>query len=221
MMRILAMALVFGSASGCSPAAPAATAPERPADVAAAGATSVAPPVPPANLAAAMPGCTWGEVRGAGVSLWRFTCPGDGNPYEADAALPGIVDVFTDPETKAVQRFPVVQLFDIAEGADMASILPAVRAASPAPGNEECVFAPSETNSGKFELQPTGALAERYQHFINGTADEPALPCGMLGPSEGGQRLFFPLPGSATKIAVVFMPSDLAVFDPDTIRAAE
>jgi hypothetical protein len=220
-VRQLALAAGADWLSGCSPPAPAtgqaAPASEKPPGVG----TLAAVPTPPASLAEAMPGCTWGELRGAGVSMWRFTCFYDNKPYEADAALPGIVEVLTGPETKAVQRFPVMQLFEISAGADMASILPTVRAASPAPGNVECAFAPSETSSGQFELQATGALAERYRLVLNGTADERTLPCGMLGPSEGGQRLFFPLPGSATKIAVVFMPSDLAVFDPDTIRAAE
>jgi hypothetical protein len=45
------------------------------------------------------------------------------------------------------------------------------------------------------------------------------LPCGELGPSEAGQRVFFPLPGSKTKIAAVSFPSDIAAFDWKTLRA--
>jgi len=153
--------------------------------------------------------------------MWSFKCPGDSAPYGADAALPGIVEEFTDPESNGVQGFHVVQLFDIAEGADMASILPAVRAASPAPGKEECLFAPAGLASGKLELRPTGALTAKYQLFLDQKVDEPSPPRGQLGPSERRARYFFRLPGSAAKAAVAFMPSDLAIFDPETIKATE
>lgn len=208
--------------AGCAPSAPPAVSVAAPATEAPAAESQ-----PPEGWAATYPDCAWTKVEGAGVSMWGYQCPS--SKLVADAALPGItmeIDAGPKPAGEPgagepdIIRSPIVQLFDIAEGADFASILPAVRAASPAPGSEACAFEASENSPGWLEFRPTGELKAKYQLFIDGKADEPVMPCGELGPSEGGFRLFTRLPGSpATKAAVVFLPSDLPSFDMKTIKA--
>lgn len=226
------MRLVLAAAgvwlAGCSPAA--STAEHVATPVAAAVVeTPVAESAPPEGLAESFPGCTWSKVDGAGVSLWGYQCAG--SKLVADAALPGItleIDAGPKPAGEPgagepdIIRTPIVQLFDIADGADFVSILPAVRAASPAPGNEACAFESSASSPGWLEFRPTGELKAKYQLFIDGKANEPVQPCGELGPSESGFRLFTRLPGSpATKAAVVYLPSDIPSFDMKSIRATE
>lgn len=222
-MKSVALAAALVLAAGCSPSAP----PAEPAPAAPAAAT-VDHSKPPEGYAESFPGCTWSDVKGAGVSMWGYQC--EGSKLVADAALPGItqeIDAGPKPAGEPgagepdIIRSPVVQLFDIAEGADIASILPAVRAASPAPGNEACAFEASADSPGWMEFRPTGELKAKYQLFIDGKADDPVMPCGEMGPSEGGFRLFARLPGSTTKVALVFMPSDIPSFDWKSIRAAE
>lgn len=231
-MKYLVVAALVAGLAGCSPNAPPADPAPTPAAPAAEAPVAEAPAdhsKPPEGFAESFPACTWTEVKGAGVAIWGYQCAG--SKLVADPALPGITLEFDAGPKPAgepgagepdIIHTPIVQLFDIAEGADFASILPAVRAASPAPGNEACAFEPSETSPGWLEFRPTGELKAKYQLFIDGKADEPVQPCGALGPSEVGARLFTRLPGSpGTKAAVVFLPSDIPSFDFKSIRASE
>ncbi|MBL8551964.1 MAG: hypothetical protein JNJ73_18395 [Hyphomonadaceae bacterium] len=192
---LAALVLAIGCGSPPQPAQPATPAPQ-----------------PSATMTETFRDCTWGEVRGAGASIWSFACPSV--RIEADPSLPGFARV-SGPD-----RQPIVRLFDIALGAALDTILPAVRAASPAPGNEACVFAPVADHAGWFEFRPTGALLEAHNAFINGDAEAPSMPCGALGPSEAGQRVFFMLPGADDKVAAVDLGSEIAQFDVETLRAA-
>lgn len=214
-MKYFALAAVLAGLAACSPSAPV----SEPAPAVPAPAPVVADDhsKPPEGLAESFPNCTWSEVTGAGVSLWGYQC--EGSKLVADAALPGVT-LEMDLGGGEIVRAPVVRLFDIADGADIATILPAVRAASPAPGNEECVFEASKDVPGWFEFRPTGALAAKYQLFIDSKADEPVMPCGEMGPSESGMRYFMRLPGSATKVAVAFLPGDIPSYDMKSVKAA-
>lgn len=180
--------------------------------------TAVTTPQPSAELTAAFPNCTWQETRGAGASIWGYACQGD--HLVVDESVPGFVR-----ETAAADgppnRSAVVRLFTIAPGASLDTILPQVRAASPADGIESCSFAPATDHEGWFELRPTGALLDSYNAFIAGRAEGPSLPCGQLGPSESGYRYFFRLPGSDTKVAFIDPGGDLAPTDFSTLQAAD
>lgn len=180
-------------------------------------ATSDATPQPSAELAAAFPNCTWQETRGAGASIWGYTC--DGDHLVVDDGVHGFVRE-TASGDGAANRWAVVRLFDIAPGASLDTILPAVRAASPADGIASCAFAPVQDHEGWYELRPTGDLLERYNAFIGGDAEGPSLPCGQMGPSESGFRYFFRLPGSDTKVAFIDPGGDLSPTDFSTLRAA-
>jgi hypothetical protein len=179
-------------------------------------ATQVEQPQPSAAMRETFRDCTWGDVRGAEASIWSFSCPQDRLAY--DSAIPGFAREIIGPEGGG--RAPVIRLFDIAEGAAIETILPAIRAASPADGIESCTLAPEPNHAGWFVLMPTGALLDAYNQFRTGAADGPSLPCGILGPSEAGERVFFMLPGAADKVAFVELGSEIQPFDVSTLRAS-
>lgn len=174
------------------------------------GAPTPAPspvPTPNAEWAKSFPNCTWGEVKGGGASLWAFACPDDVVVF--DPTVPGFVRAIGGANPS---RATLVRLFPRAADAPLESILPALRAASPAP--ETCVLEPLKDGgpAGDFQLMPMGAAgkAESFE----------TMPCGAFGPSEGGMRLIRLVPGAPTLAAVIFMPSDIATFDAQTLRGA-
>ncbi|MEZ5996123.1 MAG: hypothetical protein R3C25_10230 [Hyphomonadaceae bacterium] len=135
-----------------------------------------------------------------------------------DNTVPGFVREIVASEGGG--RAPVIRLFDIGDGAALETILLAVRAASPAEGIESCGFAPAPNHAGWFVLQPSGALLDAYNQFLRGAAESPSMPCGPLGPSEAGERVFFRLPGAANKVAFVELGSEIQPFDVSTLRAS-
>lgn len=157
--------------------------------------------------------CTWGEVISAGISIWSYTCPD--RRLVADEALPG----FQLEETAAdgaVSTRPVIQFFAKAADAPIGSVIDAVRLASP--GSESCEIEPG--SHGDHVLMPTGDAAIAYSKFLAGEAEEPSLPCGPLGPSEGGSRTFRMLPDAPDKVIMIDWGTEPPVFDPDTMSAA-
>lgn len=172
-------------------------------------------PTPPAGWETAFPNCTWGEVKGQGVSLWAFACPNDTIVY--DAALPGFV---REMSGENAAKAAVVQLFTKPNDAPIDAALPAIRAASE--GGAACVLEQiKDAPAGEFQLMPTGAAAKAYQDDLAGTTTTPnLLPCGPLGPSEAGMRMIRAVPGAPTLVAVIHIPSDIPTFDPSTLKAA-
>lgn len=187
--------------SACSPPAPPAAPP----------AASPEAPVPGEAQAEAFPNCQWGEVTGAGVSIWSFACPGD--RLIADDSLPGFQRETRD-EAGAVVRVPVIRFFSKPADAPIDAVLADVRAASP--GSETCVLEPG--SHGDFVLMPTGAAFEAHQRFIRGEADGPSMPCGPLGPREAGGHTFRLLKDAPDRVVMINWPSDVPIFDPDTLR---
>ena len=155
--------------------------------------------------------CTWGEVKGASLSIWSYACEND--LLIADETVPGFVRETRDPSGKVI-RSTVIQVFTKPADAPIDAILPAVRAASP--GAETCEITPG--SHGDHVLMPTGAAADAYAKFIEGKADGPDMPCGPLGPSEGGGRTFRQLKDAPDKVVMISWPSDVPIFDPDTLR---
>lgn len=207
-MRFLGW-LLAGVLAACTPGTENAAAP--PADQAAAPT-----PQPPEGYAETFVDCAWGEIVGAGLSIWGYSCPNA--RLVIDDSLPGVIKEFAAPEE--AYRSTIVRLFEIAPGAPLETILPAVHAASPAPEIAQCALTPVEAIPGYYALTPSGALQEAYAAFLNGESDELAQPCGDMGPSEAGERFFFRLPGSDTKVAFVEFGSDIPQFDIRTLRAA-
>jgi hypothetical protein len=171
---------------------------------------------PPSSLAQPEMACPWQEIRGAGLSIQGYQCPQ--SEIVGDESLPGLV-VRYEYEGKQVSA-PLIQIFEIKEGASIDSINQAVRAASPAQDNHLCALHPSPSNDGTYEFLPTGDLKQAYEQ-PTALEDGLAEPCGPMGPSEAGGRYFFRLKGSNTKIIVAFMPSDLPSFDIKSLKAAD
>lgn len=195
-------AVIFASAlAACAPA----SAPQSDAQSA---------PEPPQALREQFRDCTWGEVRAAGVSVWSFACADQ--RLVGDETLPGFV------REDGGQRFGVIRLFEKAAEAPIDAALPAIRAASP--GAEACVLEPVGGEVNLYQLMPTGDARRAYDAYINGEAingqtDEPPFPCGPLGPSEGGMVIIEVVDGAPNRVAVIFTPSDIPIFDWNTLRA--
>lgn len=200
MIRARHLVCIAALLAACAPSAPQAPAPNV--------------PQPSAEFAAVFPDCQWGEVSAAGVSIWSFACPGQ--RLIADEALPGF-QLELGGESETIARSPAIRFFSKAPDAPLESVLEAVRAASP--GAEACVLEPGE--HGRFVLSPTGEALAAYQKFTRGEADGPSMPCGPLGPSEAGGRTFQILEGAPDKVVMVDWPSDVAIFDPDTLRVTQ
>lgn len=183
-------------ASGLTACAPA-SAPQSEAQLA---------PQPPQALSEQFSDCTWGEVRVAGISVWSFACADQ--RLVGDDALPGFV------REEGGQRYPVIRLFEKEPEAPIDAALPAIRAASP--GAETCVLEPA--SGGGYQLMPTGEARRAYDAYINGETDEPIFPCGTLGPSEAGMVIIEVVEGAPNTVAVISTPSDIPIFDWNTLR---
>lgn len=164
-------------------------------------------PQPPQALSEQFGDCNWGEVRAAGVSVWSFACADQ--RLVGDEALPGFV------REDGGQRYPVIRLFEKAPEAPIDAALPAIRAASP--GAETCVLEP--VSGGGYQLMPTGEARRAYHAHINGETEEPIIPCGPLGPSEAGMVIIEVVDGAPNIVAVISTPSDIPIFDWNTLRA--
>lgn len=178
-------------------------------------AASAAAPVPNPTLQQTHADCQWGEVRAAGISMWRFTCAN--TDIVADETLPGFVreSVFEDGTRF---RSPVVQIFQKPADAPIEAILPALRAASPGDETSGCVL--EAAPEGGFSFVPSGEGRARYQKFLDGSADGPAVPCGIWGPSEVGSRAILTIPGVDDRVAAVEFGSDPPLHDYRTLKAA-
>ena len=65
---------------------------QKPASDAAPAAAPAAAAQPSETMAETFTGCTWGEARGGGVSVWGYDCPADHGSFGlvADETTPGI-----------------------------------------------------------------------------------------------------------------------------------
>lgn len=217
MIRTSQFLIAAALLAACTPAAPEATetpAVEAPAEAEAPpDAQPEAPPQPRESIAE-MHGatCTWGEVVSAGVSIWSYACPTV--RLVADEALPGFQRETTEADG-SVSRAPVIQFFAKAPDAPIGAVIDAVRAASP--GSESCEIEPGSHDD--FVLMPTGDQALAYSKFLSGEAEEPSMPCGSLGPSEGGSRTFRLLADAPDKVIMIDWGTEPPVYDPDTLSA--
>jgi hypothetical protein len=157
--------------------------------------------------------CSWGEVVSAGVSIWSYTCPD--LRLVADETLPGFQREQI-VEDGTITRAAVIQFFAKAPDAPIESVIEAVRVASP--GSESCEIEAGA--NGDFVLMPTGEAFEAYSRFLEGEAEEPDMPCGPLGPSEGGGRTFRLVAGVPDKVIMIDWGTEPPVYEPDTLSAA-
>jgi hypothetical protein len=223
-MRVrLILGAVALCASACSP---------KPADTAAAPAQEGAPVEAVAEAAPSSAGpsdymrqtfadCTWGEVSAAGFTIGSFACPN--TKLAPDESLPGFQKEFTDADGK-VTRFPAIQVFRKAlDNSVPDAVIADVRAASPGPFTASCVLEPSSSDpSGKtYVLVPTGAGKAAHEAFLAGTSEENSMPCGQMGPSEAGERVFRLVDGAPDKVVYIDLGSEIQIFDTKTLRPSK
>lgn len=167
--------------------------------------------------------CTWGEVKGATLSMWSYTCGPDAGAVRvvADDVLPGFVLESTDPARP--EHRVVVRLFDKAADAPIDSVLDAVRALSPGLNTPTCAFTPLEgvdhAGKGHVEFAPTGAAKVAYDAAVSGET-MPGEPCGPLGVGPVGDRYFAVVPGRPDKVMFVDRGSEIQIFDETTLKVS-
>lgn len=182
-------------------------------------------PEPGAELQRTFSGCAWGEAKGAhGLSIWSFACgPQFGNVrLVADDALPGFVLEATGPE--GMDRRPAIRIFPKPAVEPIDAILPAVRAASTGPATATCVFEPApgvdHVGGGDFVLAPTGDAKAAYDAAIS-SDQMPEPPCGALGVSGVGDRVFRVLAGDSESVAWIDFGSEIQIFDATTLKRGQ
>ncbi|MFZ4602870.1 MAG: hypothetical protein ACOYM8_10480 [Caulobacterales bacterium] len=170
-------------------------------------------------MRATFPDCVWGEQKAAGLSVNAFTCPK--HKLAPDESLPGFQMEITDGDG-VVGRYPAIQVFAKAADAPVDAVIDAVRAASPGPFTATCVLTPNPNDpTGKtFQFMPTGEGKTAHEAFMAGASNGEPVPCGPMGPSEAGDRVFQQVEGAPDKVAYVNLGSEIQIFDVATLRAA-
>jgi hypothetical protein len=137
----------------------------------------------------------------------------------ADDSLPGFVLVNEGPDGKTSHT--AIRLFRKAASAPLASILPAVRAASPGPHTAACALTSLPLANGRtnrvFDLEPTAATKKAWDDSQK-TSAMPDAPCGPLGVGYAGDSYFQTVPGDGTTVVYVDMGSEVQIFDPATLK---
>lgn len=165
--------------------------------------------------------CTWGEVKGATLSIWSYACGPEGGDVRlvADDAVPGFR--FESAAANGADLGIPIRVFTKPADAPIDAVLPAVRAASPGPATDTCVFAPTtgvdDAGHGRFNLVPTGASKTAWESSITMDASEYS-PCGELGVSFSGDRTFEVMADHPDKVLFIDFGSEIQIFDASTIK---
>jgi hypothetical protein len=181
-----------------------------------AGAAAAHAPRPSQTMRDTFTGCTWGEVKGAKLSVWSYACDAQhGNTWlVADDVLPG----FKFPDGRVA-----IVAFTKPANAPMGAILRQVRAASPGPSSSTCVLTRLAGDHGGrevYEFVPTGAAKAQFDAWQAGanSSGDFQPPCGFMGPGQSGDRYFVALPSDPRTVVFVNAGSEIQIFDQDTIR---
>ena len=181
---------------------------------------AAAAPVPSETMKQTFASCTWGEVKSSALSIWAFACgPDAGNTHVvANGSGFDIESAGSD----GVARRPVVRLFEKPSGAPVEALVPAVRLVSRGPATDTCALTPAlaqgQPRPGLYAFAPTGAAKIAWEAAVNGDAPgEP--PCGEMGVSFVGDRVFEAVPGAPDTIAFIDFGSEIQIFDVNTLKA--
>lgn len=185
-------------------------------------------PKPPAGLMNTFKGCTWGEVKGATLSIWSLSCgPESSNAHlVADDSLPGFALETSGPDGKS--RKAVIRTFTKSAKAPITAALPAIRAASPGASTASCALAPFDDpvarrfarGASVFTLDPTGAAKTVWDKAELDGGDAEA-PCGDLGIYFDRAPIFWIMRDDPTKVIAADMGSEIQIFDPTTVRTVK
>lgn len=184
-------------------------------------------PKPPQGLADTFKGCTWGEVKGKTLSIWSYACPAEFSHIHlvADETLPGFGLVGDGAEPGSLSYSPVIRTFAKDAAAPIDAILPAIRKLSPGQHTDTCTLQPAadpldpdHSKRKLFELAPTGVVKTAWDKASQGNADM-APPCGEMGVSHAGDRLFEVMPDDPTRVTFIEYGSEIQIFDVTTLKA--
>lgn len=184
-------------------------------------------PAAPAGLLDTFPGCRWGEVKGATLSIWSLSCglKAGGMRLVADDTLPGFILETNGPDGKS--RKIVIRAFAKAANAPIASVLPAIRAASPGAHTDRCALVPATDDDSRrfargaatFTFEPTGAAKAAWDKAEKEGGEAPA-PCGDLGIYFDRAPIFWAMRDDPGTVIAADMGSEIQIFDPTTLRRA-
>jgi hypothetical protein len=184
-------------------------------------------PKPAQGLADTFKGCTWGEVRGKSLSIWAYACPAEFSHIHlvADETLPGFGLVGDGAEAGSLSYSPVIRTFAKEASAPIDAILPEIRKLSPGEHTDTCTLQPAKdpldpdhSTRKLFELAPTGATKTAWDKAAQGNADM-APPCGEMGVSYAGDRLFEIMPDDPARVTFIEYGSEIQIFDVTTLKA--
>jgi hypothetical protein len=176
---------------------------------------------PPQAMAETFAGCVWGEVVGAGLSVWSYRC---GRRYGharlvADESLPGFVIESRGPDGETLRQV-AIRVFDKPNGAPIEAVLPEVREASPGYASDTCAFELTDLKDDRqtrYVLAPTGDARLFWEEALQ--HEMPPPPCGELGMTGVGDRTFEILEGAPGKVAFIEWGSEIQIFDGSTLKA--
>lgn len=166
--------------------------------------------------------CELQTVKGAALSIEAYACGEEqGNVHlEADDSLPGFVIVSDGPD--GISRNVAIRVFKKEPGAPFSAILEDVKALSPGPHTNTCVFEKwpgEEAGVMRYVLAPTGdAKAAWDKGLENGEPVDP--PCGALGVQFVGDLYFEEIAGDPGTVAFVDSGSEIQIFKPQTLKSA-
>ena len=213
--RICAAIATF-ALTGCSPASPAkSTVVER-------------APSPRPETAAAFGTCTWGEVSGAGLSLYSYACGPDRANMRlvVDESLPGFAVESTDKGGHPTRDGAIQILYRNADD-PIDEIATSISAISPALEEDSCALAPAgpynphpEDGRTRYVWAPTGDLKAQWE-LSTKTGQTMPFPCGPLGVRHSGAWTFEILADDPRKVIAVSWDPSVLIFDPATIRSSE
>ena len=171
--------------------------------------------------------CAWQQVTGKTLSIWSFTCGADSNNLHlvADETLPGFALVSHGADNDGGSYEPVIRTFVKAADAPIESILPEVRKASPGPETAACAFEPGQdplnpdySKRKLYQLAPTGAAKTKWDETVKTGEGDATPPCGLMGVSMSGDRVFEVMPDDPTRVVYIDYGSEIQVFDTNTLR---
>jgi hypothetical protein len=173
------------------------------------------PPIPAQKTD---PACEWVWTEGKGVALWTESCKLATGHWQVkwDDEVRGFALWVNDERTGTV-----VQLFTLAEGAGIATLLPELRARKLITDTDDCVFEPAAMwpaprTMAFFEIKPKGEALKLLEATPPDEVPEP--PCGDYGWGTHGTRYFITDIRHPGTVIYADEGQDGMMFDPKTIR---
>lgn len=185
-------------------------------------------PKPPQAMDDTFKACKWMAVKGETLAMNGYTCGPDFGSVHlvADETLPGFALVEGSGPDAMTYRV-VVRVFTKPKEAAIDAILPEIRKLSPGPSTATCTLQPSadpldpdHSKRKLYHLAPTGAAKIAWDKN-EATGGDGTPPCGALGVSFAGDRLFEVMADDATKVSYIDYGSEIQPFDATSLRSVK